>query len=449
MLTGLTVEDTLGGKTYRKSREPLNPSIYQADERTLIVGTDAMLRKVVATHAAPAEGKLKTMLSRCGTPDVLLLVLVEPLQPLLGGLAQGPLAPAMGNLGNVLKLVNYVAYKANVCDPTELTLSIRAKDETAAEQLEAIYNGAMAAQRQATTAIMGQLALSKDPVEQALVQYFKRLSAATDGDAALVRKGATLTYSGLNRTAAAGVAVGLLLPAVQAAREAGRRAQSMNNLHRITLAMHNYLSVKGSFPARANFDAQGKPLLSWRVHILPYMDEMQLYKQFHLDEPWDSEHNRPLIAMMPSIYRNPSSQSGRPGMANYLAVCGKGLMFDGTAGRKPAEITDGLSNTIIVVEADDDRAVEWTKPRRLGIRRHAAFGRLGPCPFGGVLRRVCRRLGAFPAVAYRREAVSRAADDCRRRGGADAVSVPIASRTLESPCRLTTMSSAAKCIRDL
>jgi len=194
-----------------------------------------------------------------------------------------------------------------------------------------------------------------------------------------------LTLPGVNRSAGAGFALGLLLPAVQSAREAARRAQSQNNLHRIALAMLNYLSVKGSFPARANFDAQGKPLLSWRVHILPYIEQEALYKQFHLDEPWDSEHNHRLIAMMPSFYRNPSSRSARPGMASYLAVCGKGLMFDGTAGRKPAEVTDGLSNTIVVVEADDDRAVEWTKPEDWefdATRPLAGLGHAHPAGFG-------------------------------------------------------------------
>ena len=91
----MTVEDTLDGKAYRKGKGPMNPSIYQADERTLIVGTDAMLRKIVAAHAAPAEGKLKTMLGHSGTPDALVVVLVEPLQPMLAGLARA-YGPAHG-----------------------------------------------------------------------------------------------------------------------------------------------------------------------------------------------------------------------------------------------------------------------------------------------------------------------------------------------------------------
>ena len=136
----------------------------------------------------------------------------------------------------------------------------------------------------------------------------------------------------------------------------------MNNMKQILLAMQIHVSEKGTFPSRAIFDKQGKPLLSWRVAMLPYLDQKALYDQFHLDEAWDSPHNRPLVAAMPKIYQNPSGQSNRPGMANYLAVCGEGLMFEGTKGRKLTDITDGTSNTIAVVEADDSRAVEWTKP---------------------------------------------------------------------------------------
>ena len=169
------------------------------------------------------------------------------------------------------------------------------------------------------------------------------------------------TLPGGNIGASAPIAIALLLPAVQSAREAARRTQSMNNLRQISLAMLNYEATFRKLPPRAIFDKQGKPLLSWRVAILPFVEYDTLYRQFHLDEPWDSEHNKKLIAAMPPIYRNPSS-GAPPGMATYLAVCGKGLMFDGTEGRTMADIRDGLSHTIMLVEANDDRAVPWTKP---------------------------------------------------------------------------------------
>ncbi len=118
MLAPLTVEDTLDGKTYRKGKGPMNPSIYQADERTLIVGTDAMLRKVVATHAAPAEGKLKTMLSHCRHARRAVPGAGRAAPAAAGQIAKLPTRDAaLGGAGNVLNFVNYVAYKVERLGP--------------------------------------------------------------------------------------------------------------------------------------------------------------------------------------------------------------------------------------------------------------------------------------------------------------------------------------------
>ncbi len=154
----------------------------------------------------------------------------------------------------------------------------------------------------------------------------------------------------------------LLLPAVQAGREAARRMQSSNNLKQIGLAMHNYAYANKSFPPAYAADKDGKPLLSWRVHILPYVNQAELYKQFHLDEPWDSEHNKPLIAQMPAVYKHPNSAVSGQGKTNYLTVRGEKAVFPGTKGVTLKEIIDGTSNTIMTVEVSDEKAVVWTKP---------------------------------------------------------------------------------------
>ena len=98
--------------------------------------------------------------------------------------------------------------------------------------------------------------------------------------------------------------------------------------------------------------------------MLPYVEESVLYSKFHLDEPWDSEHNRQLIAMMPAVYLDPSSRFAvEEGKTHYLGVLGAGYAFDGTnEGTKIREITDGTSNSIMVVQVNDDRATTWTKP---------------------------------------------------------------------------------------
>lgn len=162
--------------------------------------------------------------------------------------------------------------------------------------------------------------------------------------------------------ATSGLAAALLLPAVQAARGAARRSQSANNLLQIGLAMHNYASVNKGFPAAASCDQQGKLLLSWRVHLLPYLGEDDLYKSFHLDEPWNSEHNKTLITRMPAVYRSPSVSGAEEGKTIYQAVVGDDKAFQLKKPTDFADITDGTSNTIAAVETDAEHAVTWTQP---------------------------------------------------------------------------------------
>jgi prepilin-type processing-associated H-X9-DG protein len=187
----------------------------------------------------------------------------------------------------------------------------------------------------------------------------------------------------------------LLLPAVQEAREAARlsraahnlkmlglalhdvAAASANNLKMIGLGMHNVAAASGEdlFP-QAIVDENGRPLLSWRVALLPFLGDAEaaLYEEFHLDEPWDSDHNRQLIARMPSVYGCPNSPIAlSDGETVYLAAAGPGmalgedqrpLTFAGAqlVGVPLRSFFDGTSRTILVVEVDPQQAVVWTKP---------------------------------------------------------------------------------------
>lgn len=158
----------------------------------------------------------------------------------------------------------------------------------------------------------------------------------------------------------------LLTPPVNAARKDVQRDKRMNQFKQILLAMHNYHSAKGTFPPRSTFDEAGKPLLSWRVHILPYLDQSDLYQQFHLDEPWDSEHNKQLIPLMPEVYADPD-----PAIANrtaigrtpYVVPTGPGTVFEHPEGTSFKAITDGTSNTIMLVEIWSMAGPYWTQPK--------------------------------------------------------------------------------------
>jgi hypothetical protein len=162
--------------------------------------------------------------------------------------------------------------------------------------------------------------------------------------------------------------VAALLPAVQRVRASAGIQQSMNNMKQIALAMHSYHDANKGFPAHAIYGKDGKPLLSWRVQVLPYIEQDALYRQFHLDEPWDSEHNRKLIPQMPKVYASPLSRLNNEGKTVYLVPVGKDTIFPPRSkGLRISEITDGTSNTILLVEAADSHAVEWTKPEDLNV----------------------------------------------------------------------------------
>jgi type II secretory pathway pseudopilin PulG len=159
-----------------------------------------------------------------------------------------------------------------------------------------------------------------------------------------------------------GLVAALLAPRLQRSREAARRATSMDKMGKIAKAIHLYAQAHKAFPPAFHADKQGRPLLSWRVLILPYLGEDRLYEQFHLDEPWDSEHNKPLIAKMPAVYRSPGSNVSGAGKTNYLTVRGKDTLFSSGKAEPFDKITPAMSRTIMTVEAADPTAVVWTQP---------------------------------------------------------------------------------------
>jgi hypothetical protein len=162
--------------------------------------------------------------------------------------------------------------------------------------------------------------------------------------------------------------VELLEPPAEKVREAQQRIQTINDLKQLGLAMHNYHDSKGHFPARASQDTQGKPLLSWRVQLLPLIEQDALYKEFKLDEPWDSEHNKKLIAKMPKLYASPTNpKAAMAGKTTILAPTGAKTMFPDLKGLKIQDVVDGTANTIFLLDVDDDKAAIWTKPDDLEV----------------------------------------------------------------------------------
>jgi hypothetical protein len=159
--------------------------------------------------------------------------------------------------------------------------------------------------------------------------------------------------------------------------------RTANNLKQIALAMHSYHDAMGRFPGNVSgFD--GKPLLSWRVQLLPYLEQGPLYQQFRMNEPWDSPANRALLDRMPAVYAMPA----RPAPRNETYFRGfigpRGTPWqhrplfteDDRFGARMSNITDGTANTLMVVEAGE--SVPWTKPDDLPYDGKMPLPKLGP-----------------------------------------------------------------------
>jgi hypothetical protein len=157
----------------------------------------------------------------------------------------------------------------------------------------------------------------------------------------------------------------LFSSAINTANESSNRRETLARFHNVSLAILNYESAKKHLPAAAIYDKEGRPLLSWRVAVLPYLEKGELYKQFHLDEPWDSPHNKTLIDKMPGDYMGVGSQYdqlNREGKTTCQVPVGPKTVFYNKEGAKYRDISDGTAKTILLVEVEPKRAVPWTKP---------------------------------------------------------------------------------------
>ncbi len=175
-----------------------------------------------------------------------------------------------------------------------------------------------------------------------------------------------------------------LVPAVKAAREAARRASCDCNLKQLGVALHNYHDTYGCLPPAYIADEYGRPMHSWRVLLLPYLEGKQVYDQYDFDEPWDGPHNRLLADQMPRGYHCPSDDLSKPGETSYAAVVGPETIWPGDEIIRLADMKDGTENTLALVEAAGT-GIHWMEPRDVPVR--AARAGINKAPGLGICSR--------------------------------------------------------------
>ncbi|MDG2224042.1 MAG: DUF1559 domain-containing protein [Rubripirellula sp.] len=355
--------------------------MHAKDPRTVLLASENYLTAMLSAAKENSPGELAKMAASIPDTGTLIAVtLIEPVRPIINGLIQmqtEQIPAPFRNFTRIPDLIDVVVMRLDIQNPEEgMKLVMVAGDEAKADECLATMKQGMQAAQQMVLAQMSQGMNQDDPVGKATGQYMQRLSDHYVEMMTPTKNGSRLTINAeaSQGLAVQGVLVGLLLPAVQAARDAARRMSSSNNMKQIGLAIHNYHSVYKELPQNITSE-DGTPLLSWRVAILPFIEEMNLYREFKLDEPWDSPHNIKLMDRMPAPLKHPGIPTAagttvyqRPAGKNFMPANGK-LRF--------RDVTDGLSNTIMVVESLGQGAVQWTKPSDIQLDIDQPLAALG------------------------------------------------------------------------
>jgi hypothetical protein len=212
-------------------------------------------------------------------------------------------------------------------------------------------------------------------------------------------------------------AIALLLPAVQAAREAARRTESKNHLKQLALAVHNYHSINGSFPAGTHPNPQLKPdkRLSWLVDLLPYMEFRPIFDEMDLKKAWDDPANRKMVDLPLALFINPSvgAPKDHQAVTEYVGMAGVGAdgptlpvtspragVFAYDRVTRIEDIVDGTSNTIMISECDKDLG-SWAAgghPTIRALTKKPYFD--GPDGLGGQHEGGCQFALADGSVRY-------------------------------------------------
>jgi hypothetical protein len=308
------------------------------------------------TLAKPTERKdLVTPLDRIGAGNPLMSAvfcpgpdfrrIVREVWPEL----PGSFAPLRGELAD-----RWISLEGSINLPPNINprLTLRAKDPEAAEIFAKLWHDLPVA-----TTEFGDKGESSRQVQGYAQLLVDTLPAKVDGTR--VDIGFPTDASQFARLQS------MFSEAADKSMDASRRNQRIGQFKELTIAMQNYHDVNKHLPPAAICDKDIKPLLSWRVAILPYIEQNELYKQFHLAEPWDSPHNRALIEKMPTCYADPDPKINQltvAGKTTYQVPIGKETAFPNNEGISFREIKDGTSNTVLVVEVEPGKAIEWTKP---------------------------------------------------------------------------------------
>ncbi|MCA9068998.1 MAG: DUF1559 domain-containing protein, partial [Planctomycetaceae bacterium] len=336
------------GITYR---ECLGRAFYLPNPTTLILGPREDV-KTALDNPKPAELVHKAIQTGMDQDALLLLEMQDPLRVAFKGpaLLLGESIPGAGKWTEQLESVSVFL---DLYNGLSLKLIAQTNTEAAPQTMELAYN-----KGQET---LGPIIASEFPrrLTKDLGEEFAKFTQQVFAESKVEVEGQQISVTlRVPRSAEE-----LLQKVAKVQQEQAKALIDVNRFKILGVAAHNFLVAYDCFPFPSgnhpNMPITQKDKLSWRVHLLPFLDEYELYEKFHLDESWDSEHNKTLLEQMPEIYKlSDQTQAGR---TQFVVPVGPG--FFGEKGEiQPSDIAGGLSRTIVAVTVVPEKAMPWTQP---------------------------------------------------------------------------------------
>ena len=328
------------------------------DETSYVLTPEPLLHAALDRDAI--EGPLAAQLARTDLEhEFVLVATMEGQDSLLEQIKtvadSGQVPPMLAPLLQVPQKLLAVTITAGLSGENLVAIKFDARDESGGELIESL-------------AVFGKTTLEGFYEQQkpqlagqpALAEFAEKLMAGLN----VARDGAQVRLElenpgGLDDVAS--VLATMAEAAKASAQVAARASQDKNTLKQIGLAFHNYHDVYKTFPVADNpkwFGKDEQPLMSWRIHILPFMDQAPLYNRLNMEEAADSDQNKPILENAEYPYRSVSDEE-QPKTTRFRMFSGEGTLLPGGKGARIRDIIDGTSNTILAIQVGPQKAVPW------------------------------------------------------------------------------------------
>lgn len=372
------------GSYYQQEGAPEGPAIWRIGEHTFVFDTSAVslkqfLDRIESGPTPPAwlgdtEPNADTQVwLAVNTRKIVLPPDQGDRRALIGGFPLQMISPLFREMLQVVASVQIAPVIRVAADATCPSPGAAGHVEETTRAMLVMLRNLLAEQLQAELPT-GTPATAFVPIGRLIQQLLDGVGVESTGKHVLLTARTQLQASEVFRTLAP-----VMGQARVQAHEASLRIQSQKNLRQIALALHNYHDARRSFPPPVLYDKETGTPYSWRVAVLPFLEQSALYDLYRRDEPWDSEHNLKIAKTVVPVFTSPTEPTSTN--AAYFALVGSETVFAGKDGVEFQQIPDGMAQTLLVVEAK--RNIPWTKPEDIPYAKDRPLPRLGGFFAGG------------------------------------------------------------------